>query len=513
MRLLLLFCAFAQFAQSIVISNDYFGELDESKSPASPFTIELRDELQSMGVLAGYEAREYQELDDVFLIPRSHITERVLNRLGFKDLVKYSKKFKFSNTLFPSHLDIIIPEQTVPYFVFNTSDSINVPKSQSRSEYATFLENSSPFTLPLHSVLLDYMLVLPIPTDFNPKSLMKDIISVSRQHLPMFVHAIQDTTPLIVFMFKSGLDNTDAQRYGDSPILGAHRYGLDKSQDMFFDQFAKTWSEDIAFADLLHGVFCTVNPAIKRYGYCLKIKDDMSSLALFPLFEHSQRALGGSHNTDEPSQSTSNNLEELVIPLSIIKENKAGLSETYSPRRTVKTQSTVKTPLTTLTRRSLSELDYNDRGEVNSAKIEIIGQKLEDRRRTKQLKDKGIKENAKTYVRSKLSKAKSDKKASSDGDSRGIRYSIIRTKPSSQRKPRVSHEDMALEAHVDLWTQQPDQHRQDSKQVVKVQSSATSHRNSTRTEEAEATEECEPITWFNVFHHSVFGKTKFCGVV
>lgn len=28
--------------------------------------------------------------------------------------------------------------------------------------------------------------------------------------------------------------------------------------------------------------------------------------------------------------------------------------------------------------------------------------------------------------------------------------------------------------------------------------------------EEENSEECTPITWYNIFHHSIFGKTKFC---
>lgn len=131
----------------------------------------LYDDLEDIGVLQ--QCEELSESDDVFLIPWSHISEKVLNRLGFK---RTQPSTATSST---SHLNIDIPEYTVPYFIFNTSDPLRMPKSQSRLEYAHFLDHSAPFELPQFSCLVDCMLVLPIPSTLDPAHMTQDVLTLS----------------------------------------------------------------------------------------------------------------------------------------------------------------------------------------------------------------------------------------------------------------------------------------------------------------------------------------------
>lgn len=529
----------------------------------SEFTVHLKKELVSLLLSDPDQAQNYQPDHDIFVIPRSHITERTLNSLGYKDLVKYAKKFRYANTLFKSHLDILVPEKTIPYFVFNTSDPLNMPTSQSRLMYANFIDSSAPFTLPGLSTLVDYLLILPIPSNgaFDPDSLNPNILTTKSNSLPMFAHAVRDGVPLIVFLFKSGTETASSKEVS-IPLMGPRTIVTDHELNVFFDEFAKTWVQDINMSQLIHGVFCTLNVKSTSQSFCIKIKDDLTNLLLFPAYDRStsnvkrglfDQAISSSEipnkrvllqkRTDHVngkviSRANHNTqlapLEELTIPLSIVKENRANLEDQgYSPRRRKYSSSQYGKDIQhdKLSRREASnttavENDERD-DELAKTKIEEIRNRLEDRLHQKKIKDRNIRGSSDTYIQTKLGKVRHGSHKQKSSDIGAPKWSNIKVKPS-QRKIKFTESHVASDGEdvAHEWNEKLRRERQSRQKLVKLQSSISrnNHKNvSGSGSESESGSGsgpvtgqqnggCEPITWFNVFHHSVFGKTKFCGV-
>lgn len=541
---------------ALTIQTENLGDSDNDNIAVSQQTNTLQTELQSMGILNHDFTQEFIQQDAdgvdgrsdrVFVIPRNQITERVLNRLGFKDLVKYLKRFKLQNPLFSSHSDIIIPENTVPYFLFNTSDHINIPKSHSRLEHAQFLDQSAPFQLPKFSALVDYLLVILMPRTFKHQHMKKDVIIARSESLPLFAHAIKSGVPLLMFMFRSGDRSFNGSNEFGIPLSGVDRQELNK----FFDVFAQTWTQSINFLGLLHGVFCTVNVESKKNSFCLKIKDDMDNLVLFPPFDRyrshidkrdrspayhgftksdkrlllqkrDERLDDLSHSSTSPAQNCNHVASDLTIPLSLVKEAASDGQKAYSSRSSGYSQMNIRGE-PSLSQRSRTS--YGDGHDLTNAKVEPkIRPRLADRLLTKKIKDKKIKdkkikESADTYVQNSHMK-KNNVGADKDTQQRGTnrRFSVIKNSSTDggSRGEFTIPEMYTYDSQeiVAEWNDKMKRQRQADKQlVVKLQSSATSNTTAeTTTHGAGGSKDCEPITWFNVFHHSVFGKTKFCGI-
>jgi len=491
----------------------------------------LQKELDSIMLLNHLDINSVGEEDhqnNVLVIPRHHINEKVMNRLGFKNVIKHAKKFKLSNPSFDSPLEVMIPEKTMPLFLFNTSDALHIPSQKTRTEYANFLDHAIPFELPQFTSLIDYYLVLPVPADFDKKALNNDdIILTSKFNLSIFRHPLKDDNPLLVFMFRSGNSVFEAKEH-NIPLLKIKNYMGNQDLNLFFDIFAKEWITSVSYSQFIHSTFCTVNVDTAHQSYCVKVKEDMNNLALFPAYSglkklnsenlHQKRntqdsdyqkkkidydfeslmkrdtafsSKGGSAKSSEDP-----NFPELTLPLSIIKDNDEGSStsvDTYSPR--AKGYAQVVTKLKTLKHKSLEARDAAKSGSQDYedlAKLEEVQSELEHRLKLKNNRKK-VKSDSNTFV---VSKASKDDERQPTRSGKRVKK-VLKTKNQSPLDDEVS--------------------RRNSKQTKDTIPEVKSHSTTAATKDelknvSTDEKDCVPITWVNVFHQSIFGKQKFCGV-
>ncbi|KAH3685670.1 hypothetical protein WICPIJ_003354 [Wickerhamomyces pijperi] len=501
-------------------------------------------------------SRVLKESDDILVIPKNQLFEKSLNSLGLKDLVRYSKKFKLQNLNRDTDLEILIPEGATPFFIFNSTNSLQLPQEQSRSEYTKFIEQSAPFRIPEFSSLIDYFLVLPIPENFKHSKqfinkLNNGVITLSSEKLPLFKHEFsRSNSPLMVFLFKSGEDAIENNEL-NVPLMNTKGPIGAEGLNQFFDFFATTWAKDISFSQLVHGVFCTLNVDFIAQSYCIKVKEDLSNLALFPVYSRDQRKLEkrekvsrlGKHIIGKYSDSEVD-IEDngLNIPTTILKGEVSLTTpesvdsdsfEVYRPRG--KGYSQVVSKLKSVAKPkvlhdSTSQLDKRSINDamITSDNVKDIQDKLHQRLRTKKIKDKKIRENGNTFVVSKLN----DPHTGNTGESQRSKINVAKSNKNSnsfeiydakKSELNLNENNVNSKIHSPISESTPKSRNSGKKNPVKL----TSHRSQgEKPEELFLTSEkqrgaktsdfsqqgCAPVTWYNVFHHSVFGKTKFCGI-
>lgn len=522
------------------ISNRNSLELVHSKSVSESYSLSnsssvLKKELQSIMMVEHLDNSTTTDEDhknNVLLIPRHQITEKIMNGLGFKGIVKHSKKFKLSNQAFDSQLEIMVPEGTTPFFLFNTTDPLKIPTQKTRAEYANFIDHSIPFELPEFTSLIDYYLVFPIPSGFDKKSLHDGILLTSRFKLPIFRHALKENNPLLVFMFRSGNSVFEAKEH-NIPLMKIKNYMGNQDLNLFFDIFAKEWISSVSYSQLIHSIFCTVNTEAANQSYCINIKKDMNNLGLFPAYNGLKKHFNKNHKrADEHSfeelsevgtalytgeipdvdindlvkretsfnsksssreQSSEDSFQELTLPLSIIKDNdEASVTsvDSYSPRAKGYTQVLTKLKTTRQRLQSREAANHNAKG-YDSKDIEALKETLEHRLKQKN-GNKKVKDNSNAFVTSKATK----------DDERKLNEQGKRVKKVFKTKNKVLEEEE--EAKV--------RQKQTNDTVREIKNFATKDSSNKEVNKVEEKEECVPITWVNVFHQSLFGKQNFCGV-
>lgn len=211
----------------------------------------------------------------------------------------------------------------------------------------------------------------------------------------------------------------------------------------------------------------------------------MNTLALFPLFETGDNVKRGFEPQLQPP------LGELIIPLNIVRD--AG-HEVYS------------THSVGSGRAKVNPRGYQEDEELTKDSVELIRQRLADRLETKRLNHSKPKDNTEVFVRSSLAKHKLDTEQQYRV-TRRHRSSLIKTPQPSRR--RMFKQPDSGEPRLIVAERNEKITKDRSTEKVQISSSESSRQNSTNLENGE---QCEPITWFGVFHHSIFGKTKFCGI-
>lgn len=488
-------------------------ELVHSTATSESYSISnatnmLQNELESIMMvkhLDNSSASEEDLQEDVLVIPRHHINEKVMNGLGLKHIIKHAKKFKMSNQAFDAQLEIMVPEKTKPLFLFNTTDPLKIPLQKTRTEYASFIDHAIPFELPEFTSLIDYYLVLPVPTGFDKKLLHEnDIILTSRFKLPIFKHSLEESDPLLVFMFRSGNSVFEAKEY-NIPLMKVKNYMGNQDLNLFFDIFAQNWISSVGYSHLIHSVFCTLNIEAATQSYCIKIKEDMNNLVLFPAFnglkKHikrdrlTERDTAFSSKTSTQRTNEDSNFPELTLPLSIIKDNdeeSATSVDTYTPR--AKGYSQVVTKLKTIKHK----LQGRDAGVVDkhyeASKVEQLKNEIEHRLKLKKDKKKD-KSDSNTFV---ISKASKDDERELTKSGKRIKK-LFKTKAS--KEPASEEEQKMIQKQT-----------KDTIKEIKSYATTAATKEQLKEKTGNVVEECVPITWVNVFHQSIFGKQKFCGM-
>lgn len=490
-------------------------------------------------------SNNFKEPDDILLIPKSYLFEKQLNDLGLKDLVNHSKKFRLQSQSNDPSLEILIPEDATPFFIFNSTNSLELPQEQTKAEYTKFIEHSAPFKIPDSSCLIDYFLVLPIPENFKySKSLVSklnhDVITLSSDKLPLFKHEFsRSTNPLLVFLFKSGESVIENKEINEPSMNTKPVVESQFDLDQFFDFFATSWTKNKSFSKLVHGIFCTLNVNFVAQSYCIKVKEDLNSLALFPVYHEDQRKLEkrqrldifGAHKViTYLKNELGSERNELHIPLSILKApNPTDLSNSFEIfNSTGKVYNQVVSKLNSLykTRVPINLMSRLGKRSINTENIKDIQDKLHQRLKTKNIKDKMIKQHGTNFIISKLKESN----AGNTGDNQRSKIKVVRTRPLSNnfeiygsKAAKLKGQGIAPMNKSDndnTSTRARKTSRKDPAKLTPYHSQgekpnelflAPENQRGSKVSDF-GHQDCEPVTWYNVFHHSVFGKTKFCGI-
>ncbi|CCH46617.1 putative secreted protein [Wickerhamomyces ciferrii] len=533
----ILLIAFASLTLSLPVKSPD-AQLVHSTANSEFFSINnvssvLERELRSLMVLNKIDVSLVAENDNddkVLIIPRHHINERTMNGLGFRDYVKHAKKLKLSNREFDSSLEILVPEKTRPFFIFNTTDPLNIPIQKTRVEYSNFIDHSTPFDLPEFSEFTDFCLVINAPKKFDIKLLHDDMLLVPKYMLPLYKQALDEQIPLLALIFNTGSNAFDAKEH-NLPLLKVKNY-IASDFSLFFDIFAREWIGSVGYSQLVHSIFCTVNVQSSSNSYCIKVKEDMNNLVLFPAYnglkkdngvekrhfisddsddEQIKFALytggdkveeslglekrGGAGGSLLQKVKNSAKFQELTLPLSIIKDNDDDATkstDTYSPRAKGYSQvlSKLKQHKNKLQPRDAAKVNHH---EWDAAKLDDLSEKLSDRLKVKNERKK-VKDNSNTFV---ISQASRHVQRETDKNGKKIKK-VFKTK-NSDEPINEDESTITLKQVQDATPKNSDS----QEHTDKVPSKA---------ENKESVPECLPITWANVFHQSIFGNQKFCGV-
>lgn len=469
-------------------NEEYLHSISNSESIANDNLL-FSKELESI-MLQKHLPVDEDEIIDTLIIPKHLINIKVLNSLGLRNIVKNSKKFKLNNKAFETNLEILVPDNVIPFFLFNTSDSLNIPKEKTRVEYAKFIDNSIPFNLPEFISLIDYYLILPIPKNFNINSVHEGIILTSKNHLSIFKQSLstnENNQPLLVFMFRSGNDVFNAKEF-NLPLIKIKNYLGNNHLQSFFDIFAKNWINDVNYSQLVNSVFCTLNIDMFDKSFCVKVKPDSSSLSLFPAY-----------NLESKNEKRNDyEFRELTLPLSIIKDvDNDNLSniDKFQPR--TKSYSQISSKPETLrmkTKQSLLKRSKNSKtSKYSKEQISNIQKQLNNELKIKNQKYKNLKEIPGSYVVSNiLNKNDSPAHKSKKSTEKKLLLEKVNKAPHSIETSHIKNNKTIIDHNNKIYT--------------------TNTEASISTSKKEKEKDCVPITWFNVFHHSIYNDQNFCGI-
>lgn len=473
--------------------------------------------------------------NDLVILPSNLLTSEIFEKLGLDFLNEDSFSFTLNGK------ELKIPKDFKNIFLFNTTDSLSIPSSKHHN-FARFISQSIPFNLPEYMNLMNYYLVLPKTylserlnlhlhqepdllssnctygnssyenaikdIDFiNPSSIYsRSILETSILDLPIFRSIITDNKPLMVFMFKNS--HHDKFENFKNPIMSIKNYlSAEKSLiSNFFDNFAQKWIKSVNYDSLVSSMFCTTNSNSLNDSYCLQIRDK-KALYLFPAFKNIaelvnlEKEADGLVNLerevdlldkresldDEVSTQT---LRQVHDKLSVLadKFNDVTYELATQPK-----------PVIERVDERLDQKRYKFHDKVDAKKDDIS-----DKKDT--LKD-GIMEKI-NVIKSKLGVIENFK--SDDYDLGDNPYNVKEDNLIAKRFLEPE-EGLALplsllrEAEETLDTGRSKQYSQ----VI-----FPDHENNKLTKRfsifSKDEVDCEKITWYNVFHHSIFGKPKFC---
>ncbi|ABN68053.2 hypothetical protein PICST_33329 [Scheffersomyces stipitis CBS 6054] len=517
----LCFLFFFAFARSLLIKSAE--DIIPSKLSLSALRegkIKLEGELQSLISKVNEriaEASIRDEDEELLVLPRQLLNSKVLNKLGLNSLVEGGSLFNLSIHKNLNHDNILVPPGTKSLFIFNSSDSLKIPK-RVHHNFSRFIDSSPPFNLPEVMNFVDYYMVLPrsylknISWEDTDSVYYRSLLKVRTTKLPIFRKCISENKPLLVFMFNRVSDKAQAMKEeGLSTVMTVKNFLKSKissdSVSSFFDKFASTWVNNVAYDSLLHSVFCSTNTELMEDSYCLKIGETMKTVFLYPAFFDINRLSRRNDNEQMEVTADAQAIRQAHDKLSVAADRLDEITYELAtdPKKLIKEYD--------------EKVDTKVADLVDRTKLAI--ERLEEK-----------KEVLKEEVKNKLNKARKLRKASTsqqydldneqDEDNESYDYIDSEDNMYSTKKKRseIFDEDTwdkedverGLELPLSLINlKKPGRYARTNEysQIIFDYGTETIPSLVKRAEE-ENSEECTPITWYNIFHHSIFGKTKFC---
>lgn len=222
--------------------------------------------------------------EELYLIPRTLLNPDGFAKLGLDRLVSNSSIMNLTINKDKYSESLLVPNNAKSLFVFNSNKASKVPKGE--INLATFLDSAPPFQIPEMTDLVDYYLLFPKSylqaklIEFGDLKYSSFVVKSNSLNLPLFRRSISDGQPLIVFMFEQNSLNQDKL----TSVMNIQNYlplnGQVGSISTFFDNFASSWIENVGYQNLVHSVFCMTS---NDTGYCLRIPNNklVELLSLF----------------------------------------------------------------------------------------------------------------------------------------------------------------------------------------------------------------------------------------
>ncbi|EGV63789.1 hypothetical protein CANTEDRAFT_121459 [Yamadazyma tenuis ATCC 10573] len=451
--------------------------------------------------------------EDFIILPPDLVSSDIYEKLGLEFLNEDGYKFKLFDK------DLMIPKDFKTLFLYNTSTPLSIPTSK-HDNLAKFIDESLPFNLPPYMNLINHYLVLP-RSYLNEKlktsgeafetlaklssMFSRGILISSSSYLPIFRAVMSENVPFMVFMFSdSTIDKFEEQR---NPIMTVKNYlGTEKNIiSNFFDTFAENWINNINYDSLISSVFCTTNSNNLTDSYCLKIRDK-NALLLFPAFYEVSQLL----NFEEQEPQLMKRADEPLAEAQVVRQVHNRLSN-YAEK--------------------FNDVSYEFATEPKQL-IERVDERLDQKsykffdkidEKTDNIADKKDSLVHQVADKVRMIKGSLDFKElfNEDYDTKESDYDVDGDNLMGKRTVE-EEEDNLFEyqqeegivlplslVRVEEYSLSSPRHKKFS-QVLFEDTDDNEHTLSKRFTIFSTDEDCEKITWYKVFHYSIFGKPRFC---
>ncbi|EMG50166.1 hypothetical protein G210_4814 [Candida maltosa Xu316] len=419
-----------------------------------------------------------------------------------------------------------------------------------------------------------YMVVPELPHLMELKNLTsliysKSVINIPSEYLPIFRNQLSERKPMIVFMFNETSSSTTTPMTisaASPPIISIKNYLSSASISAFFDKFANIWLKQVNYDSLIHAVYCNVNPSDQVGSYCLKIQDHM--IHVLPAFKKSTTNTHHKHHQEKESkdleiksQSVSQENEKMeendevqtqalrqIHDKISVKKNKAKLFAwgfAKEPKPTVEKLDEIfddkmdakKTKLINTKDAFKESLDlkknkfldtFENKLDVLDDKTDLIADtvkhkkndmlvyKLNPRLFEKHYDEIGVDETYDSdYENDNLRKSSIYKTEKSDAA--GSTY--VNKRNQFYEPTMVAFRDDGFSLPLELLNFDDNNpinlpRRKTYSQLINLSTGKAYKRSLQKRQKqflANANDkDCQPITWYNIFHYSIFGEPKFC---
>lgn len=405
-----------------------------------------------------------------------------------------------------------------PLFIFNTTMNVNLTGLTPRSA-AELISSSAPFSLP-RAELSDYFIALP------PSKIRQEQVKASGIHFHRH------------FQYGDSEDGGNSTDHNNrASVVGfifADQDGSNNSADYksVYDTLAKYWVGEIGAPNFLRSTFCSVGPTSSSQGYCVSIKNDSQvtlSLATGQSISIFKRDIG---TVDEAEL----DVEDAALEPTEAKEIQSHEDEDEANYRPIVFESQVIRQIhdkfrnlgqqvaTNAEHANESPKDFLKAVDMKvDAKIDALGDSINRAgQRIAQVPGQ-MADYVNDYIDETIERVADSRWPKEDDDEYDTysyafqRLDTIDSGDESDGDPNYRKRELALDFDegkarkfdrtivVPLSLVQAAKPSPRSKSYTQVLESMGS-RLSPRKEAA-----CVPVTWYNVFHHGIFGTTNFCG--
>ncbi|KAK6453833.1 uncharacterized protein RJT20DRAFT_63710 [Scheffersomyces xylosifermentans] len=293
----------------------------------------------------------------------------------------------------------------------------------------------------------------------------------------------------------------------------------------FFDSFASKWINKVNYDTLIYSVFCTSNNELLEDSYCLRIGDkSKKSLFIFPAFFDIGKFLKNDEGLEIQDETG-------VEPQALkqVHDKASSIAERFNDV-TYELATDPKPVIENYDERFDSKvdemLDKKDELMASFGEIKTNWWKETKQRLLNKADRFGESSRQPTVADDDWEEEEEDSEALSEGSRDAYRYmdpEEILTNSKVKRSTFFEIEEANLDSHevigglvlplslIRLDESIPKSPRnQHYSQVVFDMQIDSKDSAIAKRDDDEIDQECTPITWYNIFHFSIFGKTNFC---